>query len=74
MLFCALDVGAGEIDLIDDRNNRVVVAHGQVDVGDGLRLHPLRRVDEQQRAFTGREAARHFVREVDVTGRIDQMQ
>ncbi len=46
----------------------------QIDVGDGLRLHALRGVDDQQRALARREAARHLVAEVDVTRRIDQVE
>ena len=35
---------------------------------------PLRRVDDQQRAFAGGQAARHFVGKIHVTGRVDQVQ
>jgi len=39
-----------------------------------LSLHPLRGIDEQERAFAGRQTARDFIGKVDVTRRIDQMQ
>ena len=46
----------------------------QVGVGDGLRLHALGRVDQQDRPLAGRQAARDLVVEVDVPGRVDQVQ
>ena len=45
-----------------------------VAVGDALRLDALRRIDHQQRAFAGGQAARDFVGEVDVAGGVDQVQ
>src|SRR5213080_4799768 len=38
------------------------------------RFDALRRIDEQQRAFARGERARHLVREVDVAGRVDEVQ
>ncbi len=49
-------------------------AHRQIDVGDRLRLHPLRRVHHQDRPLAGGEAPRHFVGEVHVPRRVDQVQ
>ena len=51
-----------------------VVLDRQVGVGDRLGLDALRRVDDEQRAFAGAQAARHLVVEVDVPGRVDQLQ
>ena len=65
-------VGGGEVDLVHRGDDREVVLEGEVAVGEGLRLDPLRRVDEEQRAFARGEAARHLVPEVDVAGRVDQ--
>ena len=45
-----------------------------MEVGEGLRLDPLRRVDQEDRPFTGGQASRHLVREVDVPGRVDEVQ
>ncbi len=47
----ALRVGGGQVDLVDDRHDLVVVLDALVDVGQGLRFDALRRVDDQQRAF-----------------------
>ena len=67
-------LGAGQIDLVDDRDDLEVVLDGQVDVGQRLRLDALGRVDHQQRALAGRQRARHLVGEVDVAGRVDQVE
>ena len=45
-----------------------------VGVGDGLRLDALGGVDDQQRALAGGQRARDLVGEVDVAGRVDQVQ
>ena len=69
-----LRLRARQVDLVDDRDDLEVVLDGEVRVGERLRLDALRRVDEQQRAFAGGERPRHFVREVDVARRVDQVQ
>ncbi len=46
----------------------------RVGVGDGLGLHALRGVDQQDRPFAGGEAARDLVMEVDVAGGVDQVE
>ncbi len=65
---------ARQIDLVDDRDDLEVVLDGQVSVRQRLRLDALRGVDEEQRAFAGGERARHFVREIDVPWRVDEIQ
>ncbi len=70
----ALDVGAGQIDFVDHGNNFEPVIEREIDVGEGLRLDALARIDHQQRTLAGGQAARNFVGEIDVTGRIDQVQ
>jgi hypothetical protein len=67
-------LGGGQVDLVDDGNDGVVMLDRLVDVSECLRLHPLRRVHNQQRAFARGEAARHLVGEVDVAGRVHQVQ
>ena len=69
-----LGFGGGEVDLVDDGDDLVVVLDRLVDVGERLRLDPLRRVDHQQRALARGEAARDFVGEVDVAGRVHQVE
>ena len=65
---------ARQIDLVDDRDDLEVVLDRQVGVGERLRLDALRRVDEQQRAFARGQRPRDFVGEVDVPGRVDQVE
>ncbi len=67
-------LGGGQVDLVDDRHDLMVVLDRLVDVGQRLRLDPLRRVDHQQRAFAGGQAPRHLIGEVDVAGRVHQVE
>ena len=46
----------------------------EVDVGERLGLDALRGVDDEDRALAGLEAAADLVAEVDVAGRVDQVQ
>ena len=69
-----LDVGGGQVDLVDHRHDLMVVLDRLVDVGERLRLHPLRRVDHQQRALAGGEAAAHLIGEVDMARRVHQVE
>ncbi len=70
-----LGLRPGQIDLVDDRQNgEVVVIDGEVGVGQRLRLDALRGIHQQQGPFAGRQRPRHFVREVDMAGRVDQVQ
>ncbi len=69
-----LGLGGGEVDLVDDGDDLVVVLDRLVHVGERLRLDPLRRVDHQQRTLARGQGAADLVREVDVTGRIHQVE
>ncbi len=69
-----LGLGGGEVDLVDDGDDLVVVLDRLVDVGERLRLDPLRGVDDQQRAFARGEAAGDLVGEVDVAGGVHQVE
>src|SRR5215472_4654136 len=70
----ALDVGGGEVDLVDHRHDLEAAVEGQVEVGQGLRLHPLSRVHDEHRALTGSERARDLVGEVHVSGGVDEVE
>ena len=67
-------LGAGQIDLVDDRNDLEVVLHREVGVRERLRLHALGGVDEEQRALACRQRSRDFVPEIDVARRVDEVQ
>ncbi len=62
------------VDLVQHGDDFQVVADGQVEVRNRLRLDALRGVDHQQRPFARRDRARHFVRKIDVSRGIDQVQ
>ena len=68
------DVGVRQIDFVDDRNDRQILFHRQMDIGDGLGFDALRGIDDQQRAFARAQAARDFVGEIDVAGSVDEVQ
>ena len=69
-----LGLGGGEVDLVDHRHDLVVVLDRLVDVGERLRLDPLRRVDHQQRALARGEGAADLVGEVHVPRRVHQVE
>ena len=69
-----LDVGRGEVDLVDDRDEDEVVLEGEVGVGQGLGLDALGGVDDQDGAVAGRKAPRDLVGEIHVAGRVDEIQ
>jgi hypothetical protein len=52
-----LRIGGRQVDLVDDRHDGEVVVHRQVNVGQRLRLDPLRGVDHQDGAFAGGQRA-----------------
>ena len=60
--------------MFDDGDDLELVLDREVGVREGLRLDPLRRVDDEHGALTGLERTRDLVGEVDVPGRVDQVQ
>ena len=69
-----LGLGRRQIDLVEHRHDFVIVLDRLVDVGERLRLDALRRIDHQQRALAGGERAVDLVGEIDVPGRVDQVE
>ena len=69
-----LRLGPRQVDLVHHRDQLQPVLDRQVGIGDGLRLDPLGGIDDEQGALAGGEAARDLVGEVDVAGRVDQVQ
>ena len=70
----AVRVRLGEVDLVRDGQQLEVVLDREVRVCDRLRLDSLGSVDDEHGALARLERARDFVREVDVPGRVDQVQ
>ncbi len=69
-----LDIGGGQIDLVDYRQQFQVVIQRQVEVGDRLRLDALGGIDDDQRAVARQERAPHLVRKIDMPRGVDQVQ
>ena len=65
---------AGQVDLVEDRHDLVVRLDRLIDIGQRLRLDALAGVDDQQAALAGGEAAADLVGEVDVAGRVHQVE
>ena len=69
-----IGLGSRQVDLVEDRDDLVVRVDREIDVGERLRLDPLGRVDHQDRALAGGKRARDLVGEIDVAGRVHQVQ
>ena len=67
-------VGRRQVDLVEDRDEREVLAQGEMDVGERLGLDALGRVDDEDRALAGLQAVADLVGEVDVTRRVDEVE
>ena len=63
-----------QVDLVEHRHDLVAGVERVIDVGERLRLDALAGVDHQQRAFAGRQRARNLIGEVDMAGRVDQVE
>ncbi|KAG1385827.1 hypothetical protein G6F59_017178 [Rhizopus arrhizus] len=70
----ALDVGGGQVDLVDHRHHFQTLLDRGVAVGHRLRFHALGGIDDQQRALAGGQRAADFIREVHVPRGVDQVQ
>ena len=68
------DIGVRQVDLVDDRNDRQTLLHGQVHIGDGLGLDTLSGIDDEQSSLTGAERTADLVGEVHMSWGVDQVQ
>ncbi len=67
-------LGRGQVDLVEDGDDDEALRQRQVDVGQGLGLDALRGVDDEDGALAGLQAAADLVGEVDVAGRVDEVE
>ena len=74
LLLDLVGLGGGQVDLVEDRHDLVIGVERLIDVGERLRLDALAGVDHQQRAFAGRQRARDLIGEVDMAGRVHQVE
>ena len=76
VLYLLLDLlrhGAGQVDLVDHGEDVQIMFQSQINIGESLRLDTLCGVHHQDRAVTGRQRAAHFIVEIHMAGRIDQI-
>lgn len=66
--------GGGQVDLVDDWDDLQPMLGRQIGIGEGLRLHPLGGVDDEDGPFAGREGAGDLVAKVHVPGGVDQVE
>ena len=64
----------GQVDLVDDGDDDEALREREVDVGERLGLDALGGVDDEDGALAGLEAAADLVAEVDVAGRVDEVE
>ncbi len=74
LLLAALGLGAGQVDLVEDRDDLEARVECEEEIRQRLRLDALRRVDDEDGAFARRQRARDLVGEVHVAGRVDQVE
>ena len=67
-------IGLRQIHLVEHRHHLDTEVERGVAVGNGLRFYALARIDDEQCAFACRERATHFIREVDMARRVDQIE
>jgi hypothetical protein len=67
-------IGAGQVDLVDDGDDLQADIDGGVGVGDGLGLHALGGIDDEDGTFAGLEGLLDFVMEIHVAGRVDEIE
>ena len=69
----ALEVGAHAVHLVDERDARNAILVGLAPHGLGLRLDAADRAEHRHRAVEHAEAALDLDREIDVSGRVDDI-
>ena len=74
LLLDLVGLGRRQVDLVEHRHDLVIVVDRLIDIGERLRLDALGGVDHQKRALAGGERAVDLVGEVDVAGRVDQIE
>ena len=74
LLLRHFDIGIRQIDLVDDRDELEALLFGEVDIRHGLGLHALSGIDDQERAFAGRERAGDLVGKIDMAGCVGEVE
>src|SRR5262249_46628559 len=74
LLFDFFRLGRRQIDLVEHRYDLVVVIDRLINVGERLRLDALRGIDYQHGPFARPDPAVDLVGEVDMAGRVDEIE
>ena len=74
LLLDPVGLGGRQVDLVEHRHDLVPGLDRLIDIGEGLRLDPLARIDDQQRALAGGERAADLVGEIDMARRVHQVE
>ncbi len=74
LLAHALGFGGRQVDLVENGHDVEIGVDRLIDVGERLRLHALARVHDEERAFAGGKASRHFIGEVHMPRRVHQIE
>ena len=69
-----LRLGAWKVDLIDNRHDIQIMIQCQIHICQCLRFHTLCRIYDKNRSVTGCKASGHFIVEIHMTRRIDQVE
>lgn len=67
-------VGGGQVDLVDDRHDFMIVVESLIHIGQRLRLHTLRRIHNEQGALTGGQRAGDLVAEIHMARRVHKVE
>ena len=74
LLFRHFDIGVRQVDFVDDRDEFEALFLGEVDIRHGLRLHALGGIDDQERAFAGRERTRDLVGKIHMARSVGEVE
>ncbi len=64
----------GQVDLVQHRHDLVVRIQRLIDIGQRLRLHPLRGIHHQQRALNRPHGAADLIGEIHMAGGVNQVE
>ena len=73
LFFCEVRLRGGQVDFVDDGNDREIMPRCEKRVGDSLRFDALARIHNEQCALACGKGARNFVGKIDVARRVDEI-
>ena len=73
LIFYLSRISRWQVDLVDDWYDLKVIFKCDIDVCDGLRLHALRSIHDEQRALATSQRAAHLVAKINVSWGVYQI-